>query len=139
MRFKKEFEMPLNKSSTVIATIELSEQNCLEQIIVHPIPGFSANDYATMTITHGDHELYRGELVADGMVIELEQCLMTDEKVSEIQVSVECNSLWAALTGESSTMDVETYWCKFSLMFIDNQVAMQEIEEFDADFQALWS
>ena len=139
MRFKKEFEMPLNKSSTVIATIELSEQNCLEQIIVHPIPGFSANDYATMTITHGDQELYRGELVADGMVIELEQCLLPNEKVAEIQVSVECNSLWAALTGESSTIDVETYWCKFSLMFIDNQVAMQEIDEFDADFQSLWS
>ena len=138
MRFKKEFEMPLNKSSTVIATIELSEQNCLEQIVVHPIPGFSANDYATMTITHGDQELYRGELVADGMVIELEQCLI-NEKFSEIQVSVECNSLWAALTGESSIMDVETYWCKFSLMFIDNQVTMQEIEEFDTDFQEIWS
>ena len=138
MRFKKEFEMPMNKSSTVVATIELSEENCLEQIVVHPISDFNKNDYATISITWGDKELFKGELKSDGMVIDLEQCLLGTDK--ELVVSLECLSLWSALTGDSSGLDyAENYWCKFSLMFIDNQVSMQEIDEFDADFQSLWS
>jgi hypothetical protein len=139
MRFRKEFEMPMNKSSTVIATIEIMESNCLEQIIVHTIPGFSANDYATISITHGSQELYRGELVSDGMVIDLEQCLLGGSDTPEITVSVECSSLWAALTGDSSDIDQETYWCKMSMVFLDNHVNYEEIEEFDSGFQSQWA
>lgn len=134
MRFRKEFEMPLNKSSTVVATIELSEENCLEQIVVHPISDFNKNDYATISVTWGDQELFKGELKADGMVIDLEQCLL-GTKDKDLVVSLECLSLWSALTGDTSGLDyAENYWTKFSLVFIDNVVSFQEIEEFDDNF-----
>jgi hypothetical protein len=133
MRFKKEFEMPINKSSTVVATIELSEENCLEQIVVHPISGFNKNDYATILVTWGDQEIYKGELKSDGMVIDLPQCLLGTDK--ELVVSLECLSLWSALTGDTSGLDyAENYWAKFSLVFIDNVVTTHETEEFDSDF-----
>ena len=135
MRFRKEFEIPMNKTSTVIATIELSNDNCLEQIIIHPINDYREEDYSTIVITLGESELYRGELVPDGMVIDMETCLLGTEDVGEIVVSVECNSLWTALTGDFSAADLgETYWVKCSLVFMDNIVTYVETEEFNDSF-----
>lgn len=135
MRFRKEFEIPMNKTSTVVATIELSNDNCLEQIIIHPINDYRDEDYSTIVITLGEAELYRGELVPDGMVIDMETCLLGTEDVGEIVVSVECNSLWTALTGDMSSTDLgETYWVKCSLVFMDNIVTYVETEEFNDSF-----
>jgi len=135
MRFRKEFEIPMNKTSTVVATIELSNDNCLEQIIIHPINDYREEDYSTIVITLGETELYRGELVPDGMVIDMETCLLGTEDVGEIVVSVECNSLWTALTGDFSAADLgETYWVKCSLVFMDNIVTYVETEEFNDSF-----
>ena len=135
MRFRKEFEIPMNKTSTVVATIELSNDNCLEQIIIHPINDYREEDYSTIVITLGEVELYRGELVPDGMVIDMETCLLGTEDVGEIVVSVECNSLWTALTGDFSAADLgETYWVKCSLVFMDNIVTYVETEEFNDSF-----
>lgn len=135
MRFRKEFEIPMNKTSTVVATIELSNDNCLEQIIIHPINDYRDEDYSTIVITLGETELYRGELVPDGMVIDMETCLLGTEDVGEIVVSVECNSLWTALTGDMSSTDLgETYWVKCSLVFMDNIVTYVETEEFNDSF-----
>jgi hypothetical protein len=135
MRFRKEFEIPMNKTSTVVATIELSNDNCLEQIIIHPINDYREEDYSTIVITLGEAELYRGELVPDGMVIDMETCLLGTEDVGEIVVSVECNSLWTALTGDFSAADLgETYWVKCSLVFMDNIVTYVETEEFNDSF-----
>ena len=135
MRFRKEFEIPMNKTSTVVATIELSNDNCLEQIIIHPINDYREEDYSTIVITLGETELYRGELVPDGMVIDMETCLLGTEDVGEIVVSVECNSLWTALTGDFSAADMgETYWVKCSLVFMDNIVTYVETEEFNDSF-----
>ena len=135
MRFRKEFEIPMNKTSTVVATIELSNDNCLEQIIIHPINDYREEDYSTIVITLGESELYRGELVPDGMVIDMETCLLGTEDVGEIVVSVECNSLWTALTGDFSAADLgETYWVKCSLVFMDNIVTYVETEEFNDSF-----
>ncbi len=136
MRFRKEFEIPMSKTSTVVATIGLSNDNCLEQIIIHPINLFQDDDYATMTIKLGDTELYRGELVADGMVIDMETCLLGSEDVGEIVVSVECNSLWTALTGDYTVNEdsLETYWVKCSLVFIDNIITFTETEEYSDSF-----
>ena len=135
MRFRKEFEIPMNKTSTVVATIELSNDNCLEQIIIHPINDYREDDYSTIVITLGETELYRGELVPDGMVIDMETCLLGTDEVGEIVVSVECNSLWTALTGDFSAADLgETYWVKCSLVFMDNIVTYVETEEFNDSF-----
>ena len=124
MRFRKEFEIPMNKTSTVVATIELSNDNCLEQIIIHPISTFSDEDYATVNIKLGNKELYRGELLGDGMVIDMETCLIGSEDQGELTVSVECNSLWTALTGDyTANYTQETYWVKCSLVFMDNVVS----------------
>ncbi len=130
MRFRKEFEIPMNKTSTVVATIELSNDNCLEQIIIHPISTFSDEDYATVNIKLGNKELYRGELMGDGMVIDMETCLIGSEDQGELTVSVECNSLWTALTGDYTANDTqETYWVKCSLVFMDNVVTFEETED----------
>tara|TARA_B100000683_G_scaffold273550_2_gene319450 strand:- start:1565 stop:1987 length:423 start_codon:yes stop_codon:yes gene_type:complete len=139
MRFRKEFEIPMNKSSTVVATIELSNDNCLEQIIIHPINDYREEDYSTIVITLGNVELYRGELVPDGMVIDMETCLLGTEEIGEIVVSVECNSLWTALTGDYTATDVgETYWVKCSLVFMDNVVTFVETEEFSENFTSAY-
>jgi|TARA_R110000803_G_scaffold138431_3_gene205276 hypothetical protein len=128
MRFRKEFEIPMNKTSTVVATIELSNNNCLEQIIIHPISTFSDDDYATVSIKIGNKELYRGELMGDGMVIDMETCLL--DASGDLTVSVECNSLWTALTGDYTSNDTqETYWVKCSLVFIDNTIVFEETED----------
>ena len=130
MRFRKEFEIPMNKTSTVVATIELSNDNCLEQIIIHPISTFSDEDYATVSIKLGNKQLYRGELMGDGMVIDMETCLIGSEDQGELTVSVECNSLWTALTGDYTASDTqETYWVKCSLVFMDNVVPFEETED----------
>lgn len=135
MRFRKEFEIPMNKTSTVVATIELSNDNCLEQIIIHPINDYREDDYSTIVITLGETELYRGELVPDGMVIDMETCLLGTDEVGEIVVSVECNSLWTALTGDFSAADLgETYWVKCSLVFMDNVVTFVDTDEFHDSF-----
>ena len=135
MRFRKEFEIPMNKTSTVVATIELSNDNCLEQIIIHPINDYREEDYSTIVITLGETELYRGELVPDGMVIDMETCLLGTEDIGEIVVSVECNSLWTALTGDFSAADLgETYWVKCSLVFMDNVVTFVDTDEFQDSF-----
>ena len=135
MRFRKEFEIPMNKTSTVVATIELSNDNCLEQIIIHPINDYREEDYSTIVITLGETELYRGELVPDGMVIDMETCLLGTDDIGEIIVSVECNSLWTALTGDFSAAYLgETYWVKCSLVFMDNIVTYVETEEFNDSF-----
>ena len=139
MRFRKEFEIPMNKSSTVVATIELSNDNCLEQIIIHPINDYREEDYSTIVITLGNVELYRGELVPDGMVIDMETCLLGTEEIGEIVVSVECNSLWTALTGDYTATDVgETYWVTCSLVFMDNVVTFVETEEFSENFTSAY-
>ena len=135
MRFRKEFEIPMNKTSTVVATIELSNDNCLEQIIIHPINDYREEDYSTIVITLGKTELYRGELVPDGMVIDMETCLLGTDEIGEIVVSVECNSLWTALTGDFSSADLgETYWVKCSLVFMDNVVTFVDTDEFHDSF-----
>ena len=135
MRFRKEFEIPMNKTSTVVATIELSNDNCLEQIIIHPINDYREEDYSTIVITLGEIELYRGELVPDGMVIDMETCLLGTDEIGEIVVSVECNSLWTALTGDFSSADLgETYWVKCSLVFMDNVVTFVDTDEFHDSF-----
>ena len=137
----KDFKIPISRTSSVIATVEMDPGTRVEKIIIHPLDNFNTADYVTLKITAGKITVYSGELVSSGMVITPEAPFFPKE---DLTISLECLSLWESImSGISSTSETENLFCQFSIVTEKEKVLTIDFdelnEEFSADFLKEWA
>ena len=137
----REFKIPLSRTGTVIATIEVDYGTRIEQIIIHPLPNFQSTDYVKLKIVCGLTIIYAGELISSGMIITPETPFYPKE---EIIISLECLSLWDSLVGAGNTdqIDEDLTLCSITINTTDpngTTPEMEDKEDFGEDFQSQWT
>ncbi len=137
----KDFKIPISRTSSVIATVEMDPGTRVEKIIIHPLDNFNTADYVMLKITCGNITVYSGELVSSGMVITPEAPFFPKE---DLTISLECLSLWESImSGISSTSETENLFCQFSIVTEKEKVLTIDFdelnEEFSADFLEEWA
>jgi len=137
----KDFKIPISRTSSVIATVEMDPGTRVEKIIIHPLDDFNTSDYVMLKITCGNITVYSGELVSSGMVITPETPFFPKE---DLTISLECLSLWESImSGISSTSETENLFCQFSIVTEKEKVLTIDFdelnEEFSADFLEEWA
>ena len=110
----KDFKIPISRTSSVIATVEMDPGTRVEKIIIHPLDNFNTADYVMLKITCGNITVYSGELVSSGMVITPEAPFFPKE---DLTISLECLSLWESImSGITSANETEMLYCQFSIV-----------------------
>ena len=137
----KDFKIPISRTSSVIATVEMDPGTRVEKIIIHPMDNFNTADYVMLKITCGNIIVYSGELVSSGMVITPETPFFPKE---DLTISLECLSLWESImSGISSATETENLFCQFSIVTEKEKVLTIDFddlnEEFSADFLEEWA
>ena len=137
----KDFKIPISRTSSVIATVEMDPGTRVEKIIIHPLDNFNTADYVMLKITCGNITVYSGELVSSGMVITPEAPFFPKE---DLTISLECLSLWESImSGISSTSETENLFCQFSIVTEKEELIKIDLEdlseEFSADFLEEWA
>jgi len=137
----KDFKIPISRTSSVIATVEMDPGTRVEKIIIHPLDDFNTSDYVMLKITCGNITVYSGELVSSGMVITPETPFYPKE---DLTISLECLSLWESImSGISSATETEMLYCQFSIVTEKQEVIKIDLdelqEEFSADFLEEWA
>ena len=137
----KDFKIPISRTSSVIATVEMDPGTRVEKIIIHPLDNFNTADYVTLKITAGKITVYSGELVSSGMVITPEAPFFPKE---DLTISLECLSLWESImSGITSATETEPLFCQFSIVTEKEDIINIDLddlnEEFSADFLKEWA
>jgi hypothetical protein len=137
----KDFKIPISRTSSVIATVEMDPGTRVEKIIIHPLDDFNTSDYVMLKITCGNITVYSGELVSSGMVITPETPFYPKE---DLTISLECLSLWESImSGITSATETEMLYCQFSIVTEKQEVIKIDLdelqEEFSADFLEEWA
>ena len=137
----KDFKIPISRTSSVIATVEMDPGTRVEKIIIHPLDDFNTSDYVMLKITSGNITVYSGELVSSGMVITPETPFYPKE---DLTISLECLSLWESImSGITSATETEMLYCQFSIVTEKQEVIKIDLddlqEEFSADFLEEWA
>ena len=134
----KDFKIPISRTSSVIATVEMDPGTRVEKIIIHPLDNFNTADYVTLKITAGKITVYSGELVSSGMVITPEAPFFPKE---DLTISLECLSLWESImSGITSATETEPLFCQFSIVTEKEDIIKIDLnEEFSADFLKEWA
>jgi|TARA_B100000902_G_C27317677_1_gene922371 hypothetical protein len=137
----KDFKIPISRTSSVIATVEMDPGTRVEKIIIHPLDDFNTSDYVMLKITCGNITVYSGELVSSGMVITPETPFYPKE---DLTISLECLSLWESImSGITSSTETEMLYCQFSIVTEKQEVIKIDLddlqEEFSADFLEEWA
>ncbi len=137
----KDFKIPISRTSSVIATVEMDPGTRVEKIIIHPLDNFNTADYVMLKITCGNITVYSGELVSSGMVITPEAPFFPKE---DLTISLECLSLWESImSGISSATETENLYCQFSIVTEKEELIKIDLEdlseEFSADFLEEWA
>ena len=137
----KDFKIPISRTSSVIATVEMDPGTRVEKIIIHPLDDFNTSDYVMLKITCGNITVYSGELVSSGMVITPETPFYPKE---DLTISLECLSLWESImSGITSATETEMLYCQFSIVTEKQEVIKIDLddlqEEFSANFLEEWA
>ena len=137
----KDFKIPISRTSSVIATVEMDPGTREEKIIIHPLDNFNTADYVMLKITCGNITVYSGELVSSGMVITPEAPFFPKE---DLTISLECLSLWESImSGISSATETENLYCQFSIVTEKEELIKIDLEDlsegFSADFLEEWA
>ena len=138
----RDFKIPISRTSSVIATVEMDHGTRVEKIIIHPLDNFNTADYVLLKITCGKVTVYSGELISSGMVITPEVAFFPKE---DLTISLECLSLWESImSGITSTNETEMLYCQFSIVTEKQEVIEIVVddlseEEFSPDFLEEWA
>lgn len=131
----RDFKIPISRTSSVIATVEMDPGTRVEKIIIHPLNNFNTADYVTLKIQCGDITVYSGELVSSGMVITPEVPFFPRE---DLTIALECLSLWESIMSgiTAATDTTEMMYCQFSVVTQTSETIKIEIDDLDEEFPA---